>query len=514
MYNMLQLSLLFGSILLILLTTSSSTLIDVNATTTSATTTSSLLFENHDINYSNNHNQQEVHQEPQDHDSTNNNNMNIICNNNEWMNHPHLCSMLYRAEYDLINLANEMYKWSKQYGFIIDLDIQEDKMNKDISSITLREESKVIPQHKTTSKTKIRRRARGTKQQQNRHLSLVEEESVLAEHISGLQEDQQLPVVIAHGMGDSCYNHGIQSIVEYISSLLGNVNVTCIPIGKTFEDDTKNGYLYNMNDSIDLFATQINIIHQSTDLYKNGFHAIGFSQGNNIIRGYIAKYNHIHTVNTFISVNGVNAGIGAVPFCIPSNTHQQKEQQEQNSLLSSSVDNRTNNNNYNYNIILQSFDMCEFLMEQASKHAYTEFVQKHSFQANYWRDPRKSIYPLYQKYSQLAILNNEVVDNNINETYRINWNLTSKFIWILASDDTMVWPKDGEQWGQPNVDDPYHQPIISRYNSSWYINDLFGLRTAEESHKNYYESFHGDHLQFTNDDLTYWITTYFKTSSL
>jgi palmitoyl-protein thioesterase len=67
-----------------------------------------------------------------------------------------------------------------------------------------------------------------------------------------------------------------------------------------------------MDDSVDAFAAGV---AADSNLQK-GFHAIGFSQGNNIIRGYIAKVNS-PAVHTFISVNGVNAGIGAVPYCQP-----------------------------------------------------------------------------------------------------------------------------------------------------------------------------------------------------
>ena len=89
-------------------------------------------------------------------------------------------------------------------------------------------------------------------------------------------------------MGDSCFNSGMINIGKHTSSLLSdddeNVYVTCIGTGDTQAEDTKNGYFLNMDKSVDVFATKIS----KDPMLQNGFHAIGFSQGNNIIRGYIA----------------------------------------------------------------------------------------------------------------------------------------------------------------------------------------------------------------------------------
>ena len=186
----------------------------------------------------------------------------------------------------------------------------------------------------------------------------------------------QLPVVLAHGMGDSCFNEGMQHVVTLIQSWLNNTYVVCIPTGNNKAQDTKNGYFMSMNDNLEIFAANI----RSNVHLQDGFHAVGFSQGNNLIRGYIAKYNQ-PTVHTFLSINGVNAGIGAVPYCRASPPLEKKlVQQPQEPSL---------------DLIMS---MCDLLMEQASHRAYTEFAQQHSFQANYWRDPRPSMREKYQKY--------------------------------------------------------------------------------------------------------------------
>jgi palmitoyl-protein thioesterase len=284
-------------------------------------------------------------------------------------------------------------------------------------------------------------------------------------------------------MGDSCFNSGMQHVVQKVSGMLDGSYATCVPTGDTQGEDTKNGYFLSMDDSTDVFAAKI----RSDPQLAGGFHAVGFSQGANVIRGYIAKYND-PPVHTFLSVNGVNAGIGAVPYCRPS--------------ASSSRSFETKG--------AAKTTMCDLLMEQASHAAYTEFAQRHSFQANYWRDPRPSAQSLYREYSQLAAWNNEVLEpNGVNETLRANWNRTRTFVWIMASDDQMVWPKEGEQWCAPDPADPFER-VLERNRTEWYAQDLFGLRSAEQAGKNRYETFEGDHLQFTEEDFDRWVNSYLR----
>lgn len=287
-----------------------------------------------------------------------------------------------------------------------------------------------------------------------------------------------LPVVLAHGMGDSCFNSGMQYITDHISKVLG-VYAVCIPTGATQAEDTNNGYFLNMDASVEVFANGI----KGDPKLQDGFYALGFSQGNNVIRGYIAKHNE-PTVRAFISVNGVNAGEGAVPYCRPSKSSRE---------LLLDVD--------------YGFSVCDLLMEQASQAAYTEFAQEHNFQANYWRDPRPAAKSRYQEFSQLAVWNNEA--GFVNETLKSNWRKTESFVWVKASEDRMVWPKEGEHWGAPDPNNPFEN-ILPMKETEWYKQDLFGLRTADEEGRNYFETFSGDHLQFTEEELDSWILKYFN----
>ena len=354
--------------------------------------------------------------------------------------HPHLCDMLDRLSHDGESVAMEINAWARANSLLIDF-------------------------------------AELTKKEQYQH-----------DNNNGRGDDNsgRLPVVMAHGMGDSCFNSGMQNIVEHTGSLLG-VYSTCIPTGKDQREDTNNGYFLNMDASVDVFAEAV----RKDEKLKDGFHAVGFSQGNNVIRGYIARYNE-PAVDSFLSINGVNGGVGAVPYCEPTR--------------------RVDSNHTGIDSLgtLGHFGgICDMLMEQASRKAYTEWSQEHLFQANYWRDPRPVERESYRKYSQLAQWGNEGLA--FNQTLKDNWNKTKQFVWILATEDGMVWPREGEQWGAPDPQDPFHH-ILGMNETEWFINDLFGLKTAQENGKNFFESFEGDHLQFTLDQYNQWVATYLSHS--
>jgi palmitoyl-protein thioesterase len=355
------------------------------------------------------------------------------CPEEERQLHPVLCRWL--EEEDTNQIAQEMNDWARQHHLLVDSRAQN---------------TTATYEHDTEwTITKV---------------------SAQARQLDALQ----LPVVLAHGMGDSCFNKGMQHLTQHVSQLLGGVYTDCIPTGKNQQEDTKNGYFLNMDASVDVFAEAI----QQNDQLQNGFHAIGFSQGNNVIRGYMTRYN-TPAVHTFLSINGVNAGEGAVPYCRPS-----------------------------FSSLFQTgFSMCDLLMEQASHRAYTQWSQQHSFQANYWRDPRLFAMPLYYEYSQLARWNQEGPHYQSNTTWIENYLKTQQFVWIMADEDAMVWPKEGEQWGAPDPDDPFER-VLPMEETEWYTRDSFGLATAQSQGKNYFETFPGDHLRFSMEDFERWIHTY------
>eukprot|EP00472_Partenskyella_glossopodia_P008800 CAMPEP_0197523132 /NCGR_PEP_ID=MMETSP1318-20131121/8127_1 /TAXON_ID=552666 /ORGANISM="Partenskyella glossopodia, Strain RCC365" /LENGTH=318 /DNA_ID=CAMNT_0043075723 /DNA_START=214 /DNA_END=1170 /DNA_ORIENTATION=+ len=276
-------------------------------------------------------------------------------------------------------------------------------------------------------------------------------------------EGSKLPMVFAHGMGDSCFNPGMKQITNLASKRAGVYGV-CIGTGNNIVTDVLNGFLMTMNKNVEVFAQKV----RSDPKLKNGFNAVGFSQGNSIIRGYIQKYND-PPVNIVIHVHGTVSGVAGFPQCNPSN-----------------------------NII------CKSLAALCGNLAYNPLVQGVLFQADYFRDPHKLNSDGYKKYSEIAKWNNEAASNNA--TYSSNFNKTNRFVMVKALADTMVFPNEGEWWG--HFADGSDKEVLPMNQTVWYKNNLFGLRDADKAGKIFFETTPGNHLKFTVEDLYEWIDKY------
>eukprot|EP00494_Astrolonche_serrata_P029971 UN30238 len=238
-----------------------------------------------------------------------------------------------------------------------------------------------------------------------------------------------------HGMGDSCFNSGMKSITSESGKHMGVYSV-CIPTGNNRVSDTNNGFFMTMNDNVDEWAKRV----KADDKLKDGFHAVGFSQGNSVIRGYIHKYND-PPVGTFLSVHGTVNGVAGFPNCDPDG------------LLG---------------------PVCKFIASLLGDLAYNEWVQNFLFQADYFRDPKRYTDDQYIKNSEIAQWNQEN-KNNLNSTYKDNFISVHNYAMIKALKDSMVFPNEGEWWGQfaPNS----MKDVQKMEETDNYKNDVFGLKT-------------------------------------
>jgi len=286
----------------------------------------------------------------------------------------------------------------------------------------------------------------------------------------GVFTDSVLPTVLGHGMGDSCFEPGMGSITKAIASRTGSY-AKCIPTGGNILTDTINGFLMNMDKSVDVFAEKI----RADPKLKGGFNAIGFSQGNSLIRGYIHKYND-PPVNTFISVHGTVMGVAAFPNCF--------KQGKPLGLI------------------------CKALAEVLGDVTYNSLAQGILFQGDYYRDPEKALSPGYLKHSQIAQWNNEN-SANVNATYTSNFGKVKKFAMVKALGDTMVYPNAGEHWGSFADGSYATAKILPMNETKFYKQNLFGLKDADAAGKIFYETTPGNHLQFTKEQLFSWVDKYF-----
>lgn len=275
--------------------------------------------------------------------------------------------------------------------------------------------------------------------------------------------DEPLPVVLWHGMGDTCCNRGsLGAIVDLIEQQVPSIYVRSLRIGDNEEKDFSNGYFMNVNDQIS-FACQL---IRSDDKLKNGFNLIGFSQGGQFTRALVQRCSL--PVRNLITLGAQHQGVFGLPRC----------EAVTNNLLHNSV--------------------CDFVRKLLSLGAYNSFVQKRLVQAEYWHDPLKE-----QKYKEksvfLADINNEKSPRN--ETYRQNLLNLNKFVMIMFEDDSMVIPRESSLFGYYETGNI--KKIVPLEDSLLYTDDRLGLKELNESGKLIKLTIPGDHLQFTDD----WFTT-------
>eukprot|EP01052_Picozoa_sp_SAG31_P023505 SAG31_NODE_1943_length_6856_cov_8.165458_3_plen_207_part_00 len=183
-----------------------------------------------------------------------------------------------------------------------------------------------------------------------------------------------------------------------------------------------------------------------------GFNAFGLSQGSNVIRGYIQRYNDPPVV-TFMALSSPIVGVGAFPMCPPDVP-----------LLG---------------------PICQLLAETLGELAYLPIIQDILFQANYFRDPTKLDTEPYRRNSQLGRWNNE--GDSYNETYKTNFEQVRQVIAVMALQDAVVWPVIAQQWGQPKPGQ--WSEVNNMTESDWYQDDSFGLRTLDEVRYNWWTNY-------------------------
>ncbi|RUP08314.1 palmitoyl protein thioesterase-domain-containing protein [Jimgerdemannia flammicorona] len=94
------------------------------------------------------------------------------------------------------------------------------------------------------------------------------------------------PVVLWHGMGDSCCNpESMGKIKSTIEQLLPGTYVYSVRIGDTDKDDQNSGFFGNLNQQVDQVCQQL----RENKKLRDGFNAVGFSQGGLFLRYVVAS---------------------------------------------------------------------------------------------------------------------------------------------------------------------------------------------------------------------------------
>lgn len=267
------------------------------------------------------------------------------------------------------------------------------------------------------------------------------------------QASEKLPVVLWHGMGDTCcFPFSLGGVKKFLEAELG-VYVKSIEIGNSIVEDFKSGYLIHPNQQVERVCMDL----QNDTRLMNGYNGIGFSQGGQFMRA-LAQRCSSPRMNNLITLGGQHQGVFGLPNC-------------------PSLSSRT----------------CERFRRLLNYAAYTDMMQNFLVQATYWHDPLNE--ETYKNSSTfLADINNE---RSMNKTYIENLQKLNKFVMVRFNKDSVVQPLDTQWFGfyKPGQD----KETESLRESHIYQEDRLGLQAMDKRNQIVFLECEGNHLQFTKE---------------
>lgn len=282
-----------------------------------------------------------------------------------------------------------------------------------------------------------------------------------------LIRSNNLPVVMWHGMGDTCcFPFSLGAIKKLIQKETNGSYVKSLEIGGSLISDYRSGFFIHPDEQVDDACNQI----RNDPSLTHGYNAMGFSQGGQFLRA-LAQRCPTPPMNNLISFGGQHQGIFGLPKC-PSLSHSS----------------------------------CEYIRRALSTAAYEGWMQRDLVQATYWHDPLKE--DEYRNMSTfISPINNEL---KINRDYIRNLQQLNKFILVKFTNDTVVQPRESQWFGfyAPGQD----KKILPLRETSLYLNDNLGLQQMDKEGKLVFLESEGDHLQFTDEWFKREIVPYLLTN--
>eukprot|EP00053_Salpingoeca_punica_P008516 m.76370 g.76370 ORF g.76370 m.76370 type:complete len:305 (-) comp14633_c0_seq2:204-1118(-) len=262
------------------------------------------------------------------------------------------------------------------------------------------------------------------------------------------------PVVLWHGMGDSCCNPlSMGAIKREIQKTLPNTYVHSVEVGDNPINDELHSFIGNVNSQIDEVCKQL----QNDSNLADGFNAVGFSQGGQFLRAYVQRCNN-PPVHNLITFGGQHMGVAAMPHCLPGM-------------------NKT---------------LCDLMAQLLAMGAYSPLVRDVSVQAQYYRSSMD-----FQKYLSdnifLPDINNEKDEKN--STYVENLTSLNKLVLIMFANDTMVVPRESSHFAAYAVGSLTE--VVPLQEQQLYTEDWLGLKELDTSGRIDMLECPGDHMQIS-----------------
>jgi palmitoyl-protein thioesterase len=265
------------------------------------------------------------------------------------------------------------------------------------------------------------------------------------------EDDNPLPLIIWHGLGDNYAAEGLAQVAELAQEVNPGTFTYIIRLDDDSSADRTATFFGNVTVQIekvcaDLAAHPILSTAPAVD-------ALGFSQGGQFLRGYIERCN-FPPVRSLVTFGSQHNGISEFQSCGATDW------------------------------------LCKGSEGLLRSSTWSSFVQSRLVPAQYFRDPNQ--YDSYLEFSNfLADINNE--RDLKNQTYKENLEKLERFIMYMFEDDTTVVPKQSSWFGDVNGTE-----VTELRKRDIYKEDWIGLKALDKKGVLVFETTPGGHMTLTD----------------
>ncbi|KJZ77073.1 hypothetical protein HIM_03394 [Hirsutella minnesotensis 3608] len=275
-------------------------------------------------------------------------------------------------------------------------------------------------------------------------------------------DDNPLPLVIWHGLGDDYASEGMKELASLAEDIHPGTFVYTVALGKDASADRSASWLGNVTNQVQTVCDAL-AAHPILSTAP-AIDAIGFSQGGQFLRAYVERCNR-PPVRSLVTYGSQHNGIAEFRACGSSDW------------------------------------LCKGAMLLLHHNTWSNFVQSRLVPAQYFRDPAD-----YQSYLDnsnfLADINNEREPKNVD--YRRNLASLTNLVLYMFERDTVVIPRHTSWFAEVNGTD-----VVPLRKRKMYRDDWLGLRELDDRGSLWFRSLSGDHMDITIDDLNTTIKDFF-----
>ncbi|RDL33788.1 uncharacterized protein BP5553_08156 [Venustampulla echinocandica] len=266
--------------------------------------------------------------------------------------------------------------------------------------------------------------------------------------------DTPLPLIIWHGLGDNYAADGLASVASLAETVNPGTLTYIIRLDDTASGDRSATFFGNITLQIEQVCEEL-AAHPILSTAP-AVDALGFSQGGQLLRGYIERCN-FPPVRSLVTFGSQHNGISEFQSCSATDW------------------------------------LCKGAQGILRSNTWSSFVQSRLVPAQYFRDPTQM--EAYLEHSNfLADINNERVLKN--QTYKKNLEKLERFVMYTFEDDTTVIPKETGWFSEVNGTE-----VTLLRDRAIYKEDWLGLRTLDEKGALKFEVTGGGHMTLDGELL-------------